>query len=677
MNQLQFAKSIGTFALAFGALACTNPTNKNPPQTSGNGGTGIVITGTAGSIVPPPPDGNVIVEIQQPTSDLVALAGSLVDVVTSIRVDQGTDVIDPTSVEAKVTAMGDTAELDATKLTLQGTDTFVGRMSLGDRPTGFYTLTVTAVSSSGAKGEGHVDFQIDAGPLLVVRTPQPFHPYKGLLIVEVFADAGQFGPLDGPHATVANYPVALNPVGDPANHLYRGMIDLRNPMPPMILPPLVDKQLLAVWATNGNGKRIDLHIVFVIDEDGPTITATTPTPGEIVGDIVRISAVIDDPSGVLDSSVIAVVGDDTRPALFNIQLKPDGLGVYSVLFDTRKLTNCPDPPSKNDLCIVYPTISFRASDELGNERTLAYNFAVDNIAPVADLDPPNLRSYRVEEMKVCSWEFDPLGNDNLLGDMPGDADLVPQVFDLRARIEDDGNHAAGLKLVPISLVDPEKTAVYVLDDESKALIVDTDGDGWCDSINPLLIPTTEPPMTNDQVLKVRLVPVKPKGIANFMADGTLPLPPTAAYCRRGTDGALPPILCPGNQPTIAIGYAGGSESAIWTVEHIDPADWCFGQQFDTYANNIGEGWACIAVATTDLANNFSVSPPLRVDIDYKLAGPYGQNGRGTPPACTGTYDRATKTVTTGPCKTRRFDRQSDNRDYYCLGVDCPSPFLPQ
>jgi len=136
-------------ALVCGALACTNPSNKNPPQTSGSAGTGIVITGTAGSIVPPPPDGNVIVEIQQPTADLVALAGSLVDVVTSIRVDQGTDVIDPTSVEAKVTAMGDTAEVDSTKLTLQGADAFVGRMSLGDRPTGFYTLTVTAVSSSG------------------------------------------------------------------------------------------------------------------------------------------------------------------------------------------------------------------------------------------------------------------------------------------------------------------------------------------------------------------------------------------------------------------------------------------------------------------------------------------------------------------------------------------------
>ena len=62
----------------------------------------------------------------------------------------------------------------------------------------------------------------------------------------------------------------------------------------------------------------------------------------------------------------------------------------------------------------------------------------------------------------------------------------------------------------------------MLDDETQALIVDTDGDGWCDSINPLLTPTTEPPVTNDQVLKVRLAPVETAGSANFLPDLSLP-----------------------------------------------------------------------------------------------------------------------------------------------------------
>jgi hypothetical protein len=254
--------------------------------------------------------------------------------------------------------------------------------------------------------------------------------------------------------------------------------------------------------------------------------------------------------------------------------------------------------------------------------------------------------------------------------MPNDGNRVPQVFDLRARIEDDGNHAVGLKVRPISGVDPLNTAVYVLDDESQALIVDTDGDGWCDSINPLLTPTTEPPVTNDQVLKIRLAPVPPAGIANFLPDPSLP----TAFCDFGRAAALPPILCIGHQPSVAISYAGPTP-AIWSLEDIDP-NWCFGKPFDTYANNISAGWACIAVATQDEANNFSVSPPLRVDIDYQLTGAYGQAGRGTPPACTGTWDRNTNTVTKGPCKTRRFERQPDLSDYYCYKNECPGPALP-
>jgi hypothetical protein len=71
-----------------------------------------------------------------------------------------------------------------------------------------------------------------------------------------------------------------------------------------------------------------------------------------------------------------------------------------------------------------------------------------------------------------------------------------------------------------------------------------------------------------------------------------------------------------------------------------------------------------------------VSAPLRVDVDYKFAGGWGQAGRGTPPACTGTYDRVTNTVTNGPCKTRRFERQPDLSDYFCDLTECPGPALP-
>ena len=62
-----------------------------------------------------------------------------------------------------------------------------------------------------------------------------------------------------------------------------------------------------------------------------------------------------------------------------------GSGVYGTLFDTLSLTQCPPPPATG-LCIVFPTISFRAADSVGNQSAVGYEFAVDNIAPVADLD---------------------------------------------------------------------------------------------------------------------------------------------------------------------------------------------------------------------------------------------------------------------------------------------------
>jgi hypothetical protein len=300
---------------------------------------------------------------------------------------------------------------------------------------------------------------------------------------------------------------------------------------------------------------------------------------------------------------------------------------------------------------------------------------------VADLDPPNLRDEKIDDALRCSWEFDPVGNDNFNGDMPNDLKMVPQVFDLRARIEDDGNRAAGLKFPPLSFVNPDTTAVYVLDDETLPLIVDTDGNGTCDSINPLLVPTTQPPRINTQVLKVRLGPVPGQGAGDFTPDPSLPLP----YCARGADTKLPAPPCKTLlEPSLSITYALGVP-AIWSIDPIRPGLDCMGGQFDTLANNIGEGWACIAVATTDNIGNFSVSAPLRVYISYdydkknrpNLGYTFGADppaGAGPPPACTGIYDKTTKMVTAGACTTRKFRSvPATGADYVCYLGDCQLP----
>src|SRR6187455_2318866 len=121
----------------------------------------------------------------------------------------------------------------------------------------------------------------------------------------------------------------------------------------------------------------------------------------------------------------------------------------------------------------------------------------------------------------------------------------------------------GLKNVPVAGIDPEATSVYILDDTSQPLIVDTDGDGWCDRINPHLQPTTRPPTQNNQVLKVRLAGVPGQGDADYRSDGNAA--PNCPY----DPAALPPMIsCPGNQPYMAISGLDNTP-IIWSVEPIN------------------------------------------------------------------------------------------------------------
>jgi hypothetical protein len=247
------------------------------------------------------------------------------------------------------------------------------------------------------------------------------------------------------------------------------------------------------------------------------------------------------------------------------------------------------------------------------------------------------------------------------------------VFDLRAKIEDDGNRrASGLKVVPVAGIDPNNTNVYVLTDTSKALVVDSDGDGWCDEINPNLSPTTGPLTQSDQVLKIRLSGVPPAGNADFYKpdynanDLMLPSP-----CVVGSDVTPPKRLCGFEQPTIAVGYTNLNVPAIWSVDPIDNAR-CLGNQLDTKANNIPDGhWICIAVASADLAGSMGVSTPMRVWVNYNDPDPGSfcvtpPANAGPPPTCTGTYDPTSKEDAVAPCSTRKFT----GTEIYCAPGAC-------
>lgn len=618
------------------------------------------------------PDGMVVVAITAPSNPASVGVNSDVVVSANVSVQNGTDFIDTSSVAMALTPAGSSVKVASGLLVSTGADSYAGTLSLGSVPAGAYTLTVSAKSSSGMQASDQIALTIDAGPIITVLSPIADHGYKGSLAIEVMVDPGAYPLASGPTAMVGGMAVPLT-MPDPSGSDYRATVVFgpsTNPPPGAVqLPALSGKQLFDVQATNTMGVKAEARVTFVIDTAGPAISSTTPAASDVVGGVVKISATITDDSGVLDSSVVAVISNQETP-IFELPLMPEGSGIYGVLFDTANLTACPEPPATG-LCLVFPTISFRAVDLVGNQTVVSYGFAVDNIAPVADLDPPLMRQISLQmDGRECSFPFDPLSVNQNPGDMPNDLCTVPQVFDLRARIEDDGNRADEVKATPISLVDPENTNVFIMpaSKTQEPLVVDSNGDGRCDEVNPRLLPSspTVPPTVPSGILQVRLGPVPPQGRADFEADPSLP---ATAPCIKGSASAPPKLLCNSfEQPTIAIGYSDG-EPAIWSVEPIDNAFHCLGNQLDTYANGIPEGWACIAVQTRDKAGNQSVSVPMRVYVKYDtpsfcLPPPAGA---GPPPTCTGTYDPVSNTAVVGACSARSFP---DALEYYCVAGDC-------
>ncbi|MEA2698325.1 MAG: hypothetical protein QOI66_2596 [Myxococcales bacterium] len=644
-------------AIAIGASSCGSHDAGNPYQSSqpidGAGSTAADVPG--GTTIPSDP--SVTITILTPIGDAILGAAGTVDVRATVTITAGSGggalTVDPQSVRAIVvanaTGSSAVATLAPTPLVAVAASDYRGKLSLSTLPSGDYGLRVEAATSAGTKANASITIKVDSGPTITVVSPAVDAHYKGILAIEATVDSAPYGttalPLD---ATVGGVPVSLQQVG--TSNTYRGTLDFHQPQPPLVGP-----QLLIIAARNGRGTRSESRTVFVVDEMGPTITSTFPPPGAVVGGVITIKATIADPAQVLPSSVMVLIGNVNDPK-FKLPLSQggagDGDGVYSILFDTAKLTACGLDAPRGGLCLVFPTLSFRAADSLGNETTVAYEIAIDNQPPLLDLDPPQVRDTKYDMGLRCSWLFDPLSNNALIGDMPADGCMVSQVFDLRARVQDTGNIAGGLKKSPIAGLDPETVAVYILDDTSQSLVVDSDGDGVCDAINPKLVPTTSPPTKNNEVLKVRLGPVKPSGAADFTPDPSLP---GGLACLPGKDLDPPPQLCTVSQPTVVIGYAGG-ESAIWGVEPID-ARYCEGSPFDTFANSIGEGWACIAVAGSDKNGNGGVSAPLRVWISYNQTGPHCPAPPPTaspPPDCTGHFDKTSGAVTATPCSTRRY-----------------------
>lgn len=578
------------------------------------------------------PEGPEITILEPVLGEVVA--GNQMEVQARI-VDSDSDV-DPSSVVAYV----ESDVLFSLGRDAEAQDVYKGMVNISDLPDEQAVVVVQAADLNGNINSAEVTFQRDKGPRITFFTPVADQYYAGSVLL-------QFEVRDSDGVVESSVSANIGSVTLPAHK-----IDESGEDPPHFLmysyeivfqdamfdPALKGTQMIRVAARNSNNTATEATLQFVVDEEGPQIEIVNPLAGDLVGGILTIQAEVTDPAEVNPSSVVAVLGGNVNDYYIELSLIS---GLYQANFDTRVF---PDT-------FVYPSITVRAADMLGNENEVGHQFILDNRSPIISLDPPvdfRLASLNSEGQMECSWEFDPVGTD-----AADYGDVVPQIFWLRARIEDQGNRAQGLTYQHVSLVNPSTVKLYILDDTTYPLVLDTDGDGFCDEMNPELVPTTHP-QGNNEVLVLNMEAIPPTGEARFTPEPDPQFPPICSISGPETDPPEP--LCLDTEMTVAIFYGiDHTQPAIYSLPPIVPPDpvgvKCTGLQFDSLANNISEGWACVAVRAEDYLGNIGISPPLAVCVDYELDGNPSVCSQAPDPAsfCLGTQDPNTLEISSTPC----------------------------
>jgi hypothetical protein len=364
------------------------------------------------------------------------------------------------------------------------------------------------------------------------------------------------------------------------------------------------------------------------DGEAPVIVPLNPLPGGLAHGVVTITAQVTDADGI--AAVGATFGD------FAVTMVEIDDEIWSGTIDTAPLA-----------LSAGPTIAIRASDNSGAESLYPYVIVLDNGKPIASLDPPRVRLFDAADA-TCSREFDPLG-----GDAPDDGESVRGGAELRARVVDQGNEDNAATDVYVPRAGVGSVDVYVLDDSTRPLIVDTDGDGVCDDINPELVPTPTPDAPNE-ALVVALEGISATGAADFRAD-VLGVE-NAGVCTGGDAATAPPPLCAKElQAQVVIDTEVTDQPQIYGIPVVDEFN-CLGYFVDMTAHGIADGWACAAVRATDNLGNRNVSAPLRLCIDNDISGdclPIGDvAAEGVRPNCTGTVSGGV--VNNTPCTPGEF-----------------------
>lgn len=652
-------------AAALGTLGagCSDPTpmiadmamDGGGDNTTGDGGPGTGPDGMA-PIVDTTPAGSPKVTIISPMEGTL-ITTRRITLVVDVDANGGTPVV---LVQARMRGVQ-----KPILMTLKpgSKSEYQAQIGLASQITGPITIGIDASNVSNIKSTKTVNYNYDAGALITILEPGArFYRGSTAVVIQATTDTTKLAGVAGSDTKVKSVTATVGALNvkldcdkkDPNSWVCTGLVDFGD-MAFTQRPRGV--QLMHVAAVDNNGSATSAERVFLVDEEGPKIVPITPLPGQIVGGVVVMEYKITDPAGVDPDSVLGVwLGEGTKKELFQVNLLFDrGSGAYIARFDTGRL---PEPKA-----LVYPHISIRAQDFLGNQSSLGYQVSLDNTPPVMTVNPQDTKTQvATADMMTktgfkCSKTFNALGDDPNLA---SDGAVLNQVVSIRARVTDRPNVADGEESpLPIG-TDPATVDLLIapitLDGKSPPLIVDDDGRGTCNNLNPNLQPVSALNGSNQAVL-LHMSPVMSTGVPVYSTEGfNKDIFKGAVACDKPSmpEAMAPPALCP-----VLVNYDPNYTYAIpgeiFTIGPVSGGQ-CLGIQLDTL-NVLGmnmkfEGAFCIAVRAADAAGNKNVSRPIRVCIER----PFGTGTcsdfsdafkAGTLPSCIGKYDPVKQTTTTG------------------------------
>ena len=618
-NPLALAVGVAGLLLA----SCGDDRPPPPSETGNNDGGGIIINPDCEDAMGP------MVSITTPTatsdpSSVDVLIGDQFTVICEVMATMS--LIDDESV---VIAVEDSLGAIATPIVVNNGDrTFQATLDASSLTSGAVTIGCLAQDTAIPKlcNQASIESLLDLGPTIEVLMPSVSPSrHSGSITIEYTLTVEEIVEGADPDAAivsqtleVAGKEITPTCTSSGLTQTCTAVADFTDAM--VFSEPVEGDRQFEITATNGRGTVSSVTRDFTRDSLGPSITILEPSQGSLIGGTTDVVARVTDPSGV---NVFLVS--------FSIRNTADGenmIGngdVYSGSFDASRY-----PSTSTEI-----TIDVTAVDQLGNAATVSVSVKLDSVPPIAELDPPNVRESREGDMVTeCSWSFDPVGDD-----APDDGEVLSTVPVFRVRAQDRGNNPGTVSnpaVITIAGIDPEGVQLFILDDWTQPLVVDTDGDpnSLCDEINPDVLPV---PGETGKAVVIDLHPIDPIGTSFYNApqDFSFANPDNAgaelrlpsgvgsgitAYeaisCQVGMDTDVPLPVCDGTLATRVIG-AGGSDSSVPTIyaEWDQPGSFseqrCMGDAFDP-TQSIDFGWACAAVRVADRQGNATVSAPIRV-----------------------------------------------------------------